>query len=688
MKWLLVIVILFFMYRALSQLSDIEKDIIIERTIEFISESNEAADIDYTTFIEDFYLLIDNPLNINQASFEDLTRLNLLSDIQIQEILDYRYRYKQFLTIYELGAIASIDRNTVQVILPFIFVGAVVEKRVNWKNALKYGKHDVLMRYQRVIEEKEGYQSLPDSILLENPNKVYQGNPDRYYIRHRYTYKNKISYGFTGEKDAGETFFRADNAYGFDFYSAHLAINDVGRIKKIIVGDYHANFGQGLNIWTGFNMGRTVQTLKVKQSGTGLRPYTSANESQFFRGVGLTVDFHKIESTVFASFKRIDAAISNADTLDADMVIDNFQLTGYHRTLNEIAKKNTVGEMVLGAASSFQTNRFKINITGLYSKYSSSSGGNSRLYNQFNFMGVENLSFGLDYQYVLPKLSFFGEVASSTNAKFNAINGVLWQFDPKLDLVFVHRYLDKANQNLFSNNFARSSQNGQGIYLGIESRLNAKMNASVFYDQSKSDWFRYLIDGPSVERSFLGQLAYDINRYANVYIRLRSRLKERNISGGDYAITPQSTQETQSIRLHYSQRINRQFSVKTRIEWSRYEFNGEKSNGLLMYQDVIYTLKKIPLKLYGRYAMFDTDDYNARIYAYENDLLYVFSVPGYFYQGFRTYLMAKYDIGKKMDLWVRWSRTSYTNQNTISSGLEQINDHHKSDIKVQLKIRF
>jgi len=170
--------------------------------------------------------------------------------------------------------------------------------------------------------------------------------------------------------------------------------------------------------------------------------------------------------------------------------------------------------------------------------------------------------------------------------------------------------------------------------------------------------------------------------------RVRSRLKPRNISGSSDAITQQDMQNTNSIRLHYSQKINKQFSVKSRIEISQYQFNGEKSNGLVMYQDLIYSLKKHPLKLYGRYAIFDTDDYNSRIYTFENDLLYVFSVPGLFNQGFRTYLMAKYAIGRKIDLWLRWSRTTFTDQKTISSGLEEINGNFRSEIKAQLKIRF
>ena len=102
-----------------------------------------------------------------------------------------------------------------------------------------------------------------------------------------------------------------------------------------------------------------------------------------------------------------------------------------------------------------------------------------------------------------------------------------------------------------------------------------------------------------------------------------------------------------------------------------------------------YNLRlEIPLKLSARYAIFDTDNYDTRLYAYENDLLYVFSIPSYFYKGMRTYLMLKYDFGENIDFWARWGLFSYANEDGISSGLETIYGSKKSDIKLQLKIRF
>jgi hypothetical protein len=88
------------------------------------------------------------------------------------------------------------------------------------------------------------------------------------------------------------------------------------------------------------------------------------------------------------------------------------------------------------------------------------------------------------------------------------------------------------------------------------------------------------------------------------------------------------------------------------------------------------------------YAIFDTDNYDTRIYAFENDVLYGYSSPAYYYKGSRINCVVKYRISRSIDVWVKYGQTFYSNKNVVSSGLTQINGNSKSEVKLQVRFKF
>jgi len=688
MKYFFIIIIVF--CNILSFAQEDERNTIIEKRIEFIGESLEDSDVDFTTYLEELYFFYDNPINLNQTSFDELSRLNLLTDVQIISILDYQRKFGEILTIYELKAVQEMDQDVIDRIIPFVSAGEAREYKLKLKNILKYGRNDVIIRYQRGLQTKEGYVPKSDSILEASPNKQYLGSPDKIYARYKFSYKDKISWGITAEKDAGEQFFKGAQSKGFDFYSAHLMIKDLGIVKKVVIGDFHANFGQGLTMWSGFNMGKSADVLNVKRYARGLKKYSSVNESNFMRGVGVTLQKNKFDLTAFASHKRIDANINVSDTLfgDGDGGITSFQSTGFHRTPGEIEDIDAVKQTIFGGAAHYSGDDLKVGIVGVSTIYDIPLKESSQTYTQYKFNGTSGFSVGVNYLYFKGKTSFFGEVTTSQNLSLVTLNGVTWHADPRLDIVLLHRYIDKKNQAIYSAPFGGATSNENGLYVGVKAKISKKFNVSAYYDQFTHSWLKWSTDGPSHGREIFVQADYKINYNASMYVRLKNKITQRDTKNDVVGIDDQVFINKTTLRLHYSQRISKQVTLKSRIEGVTFIYDKEKSNGLLLYQDLIYKFKKIPLKLSARYAIFDTDNYDTRLYAYENDLLYLFSIPSYYGQGIRTYVMAKYDFGKQIDLWVRWGMFSYANTTEISSGLEKVEGSLKSDIKIQLKIRF
>ena len=112
--------------------------------------------------------------------------------------------------------------------------------------------------------------------------------------------------------------------------------------------------------------------------------------------------------------------------------------------------------------------------------------------------------------------------------------------------------------------------------------------------------------------------------------------------------------------------------------------NNPSENGYMLYQDILFRSEKFPVEFTFRYALFGTDGYDSRIYTYENDVLYAFSIPSFYDDGQRIYLMAKW----KINFWLRLARTTYFNKTTIGSGADEIIGRYKTEVKAEVKIKL
>jgi len=139
--------------------------------------------------------------------------------------------------------------------------------------------------------------------------------------------------------------------------------------------------------------------------------------------------------------------------------------------------------------------------------------------------------------------------------------------------------------------------------------------------------------------------------------------------------------------LHFQFNPSEIITLKTRLEHVFYK--GLKTeNGWMVFQDVQLSPERIPLNLSARLAYFNTESYNSRIYAYENDLLYTFAVPAFFGKGFRTYLNLKYKISERAEIWFKLANTSRNDVESIGSGYNEIAGNHKTELKFQLRLKM
>ena len=649
------------------------------------------AELDYSDFADDLGRLRRHPVNLNLASDENLRKLTFLNELQIANLRSYIQQYGNIASIYELQMIEGFNQEMIELMLPFITLTPQLQNnKITLSRLMRYGKADLTVRYQQILEQQKGYLPASDSLLLANPNARYLGGQGRLYTRFKYAYADRLQFGFTAEKDQGETFFPKNDTLkkGFDFFSVHVYYQDPGIVKQAALGDYQVQFGQGLTLWSGLSFGKLPGEIGGKKSGQGIKPTSSANENLFMRGAAATVGSGKMAVTFFYSSHYVDANLVAGDTLDAsDAYFSSLQESGYHRTPNELADKHTARIEAAGGHVTFKTGTLHLGATAYQAKLNAGLRKPSSPAYLFDITNQTSVNAGMDYDYLYKKLNLYGEIARSDNGAVAFLNGMAFAADPRFLISAIYRNYPRDYNNLLCNAFAEGSHpiNEKGLYTGFVASLASKWTLTAYVDQFKFGWMKYRVDAPSHGAEYSAQITWQASRTSEVTLRFREVRKQLNSTENSYFNVLQTTGK-RDIRLQLSITPMPYLSLRSRIAYSEYHDGKGTSNGYLVYQDIGFRPEKSNVSLVARFALFDAPAYDSRLYAYENDVLYAFTSSSYYGVGSRFYVVAAWQPAQHIELWLKYSRTYYTDRQTISSGLDEINGNKRSEIKVQLRL--
>ncbi len=657
-----------------------------EQQLENITENNEDQETEDDSYLQQMVQYLKNSINLNTAGTGELNQLRILSPLQIQNLILYRNLFGKLIDLYELQAVPGWNIATIQKIRPYINVSTQVSVTETMGMRTKNGEHSILFRVSQVIERSEGY--FPDQAVVTN---VYPGSPQNLLVRYKYVYKNLFQYGIVAEKDAGEQFFKGKQRQGFDYYSAHVFVRKIGILKSLALGDFTVNLGQGLTQWQSLAFKKSVDVVNIKREADVLRPYNSAGEINFHRGAGITLANKNRELTLFVSYKNIDANLVTDTAQSQDDFVSSLQTSGYHRTKSESDDKGVQRQLAFGGNLSFQLNRLHLGINGIHYTFRWPLIKAAEPYNKYALTGSSFGNYSFDYSYTFKNLHFFGEAASTSGFDKAFINGLIVSASSRVDLSLLYRKISRSYQSLYSTSFTESTYptNEKGLYTGIAIRLNHVWRIDAYADFYKFPWLRYRVDAPSTGTDYLIQFTYKPNKQLELYTRYKAESKAINVNPGQLTLSPVVQQPKKNWRTQVSFNLNKTITLRNRTEMVWFDKNGlSESQGFLTFFDFIYKPMLKPFAGSLRLQYFETNDYNSRLYAYENDVLYSFSIPVFYEKGFRYYVNVNYDINKKLRVWVRWAQAMYPDRTVIGSGLDEINGNKKSEIKLLVMYKF
>ena len=650
----------------------------IEEQLENLAEQQQAISEDDNQLLQ-LAQFRKEPLNLNTANKNELFALGFLNDLQIENLVGYRQLMGMLIDIHELQAVPGWNITTIRQLLPFITIVSPLSLKDQAQKRFRNGEHQVLFRVSQEFDET----SKPEI-------EKYKGSAQHLYLRYRYHYKNLLQYGIVADKDAGEQFLRGVQRMGFDFYSFHFFWKKTKRIQAIAIGDFVVNMGQGLIHWQGLAFGKSADAMNIKRQAPVLRPYNSAGEFNFHRGAGITMGKGKWEATIFLSWRKLSASLT-VDSIQHTLSVSSLPQSGYHRTEAELAGRNKLHQLAVGGNINYSNGRFHVGVNSIAHRFSMPLQKSNEPYNLFAIKGKDWFNGSIDYQYTFRNLHLFGEAAIDRNQHRAIVNGLLVSMDSKIDASVFCRFISKQYQSVSGNAFTENTlpSNEKGIYTAITVRPSAAWRIDMYADIYSFPWLKYRVDAPSIGKDFLMQVSYKPDRRMEIYTRFRNKGKQLDQPGNDFYSPAITFSSKQNWRIHLGYKISPAIEVRSRVEMNWYDAditrndnNIEKQSGFLTFIDFIHKPMSKKLSWILRMQYFETNGHDSGVYAYENDVLYSYSVPVFFDKGYYAYVIINFDLNQHLSCWIKWSYTTATHITDSGYG----SGDGKSTLKLQLRI--
>ena len=297
----------------------------------------------------------------------------------------------------------------------------------------------------------------------------------------------------------------------------------------------------------------------------------------------------------------------------------------------------------------------------------------------YDFTGDRNNLYTIYYNSFIKKILLYGELSTNDNNKYAVIQGMSFRPSDRLTINFLFRKYNMGYVTLYGQGPGAGSKttNENGVFGNFTFEAARHLFICGGCDIHHFPWLKYRCSAPTygvrkeIKARFLP--TEKLIMEASYYNRL-----SMSDSTETKGIPDQKKVITSSFKASARYSVHDNLTLGTRIDFSFVNTSG--SRGMILFQEISYSFSKVPVTLWARYCLFNTNDWDSRIYTYENDLLYSYSIPVLYGQGSRSYIMAKWKIGNFAELRIKYGITS-----SVTTGKS---GESTDEIKMQFRVWF
>ncbi|MEO6939672.1 MAG: hypothetical protein ABI444_05975 [Candidatus Kapaibacterium sp.] len=620
-----------------------QEENILEGSVGHLSETGAI-----NAYLDAIDLLSNYPVHLRSAKRDDLFAIPSLTGIEIARVMARLHR----------GDSSSIPAS-------------LIDESAETENFIASGT-----RSKDFVRLRSRVQFDPDATNEAGyQNGKLLGTPERYYDR-LLVRTLGVRAALVQSKDAGEPNF-ADLLGGFLALDQSLSFSANVGIRGFVIGDYKMAYGNGLVFGNGYSSVKSRDVVQNVQSHPS-RVEGSLSTASSFRGAASQFIIGPLDATIFYSRKFVDAALDTSG-------ITSLPTNGYHRTTDEIARKNAASIQAIGAHLSSDISLGRDLHSTLSGTYYSSAFSDPLQINTTKPIAQKGDVGSLSFQASNTIISIEAEGAMSavdTARAFAGTASLLLEPEEGLTFALNYRNLSRNFSSRFGGTFGESTtdaRNEEGLYLGTEWKLIPDLFTLSAYADLSHTFQGAKIDQPPIRTSdYLVGITLEKNITGiTAYAQLHQKAKEEFTHGvnvGGISQTISGERVSSDLLLEGSIPIVSHLKIKFRAEHLTVQHVQLATDGRTTETGVLFYLAPIlqlpqQITLEARAIFFRTDSYDSRLYAYESELLGASSITPLYGKGVRGYLLASIFLAPTIHLSLKAAETFFDTPRSFGSGV-------------------
>lgn len=625
--------------------------------------------------LEEYQLQQENlrfrKLDLNRADRQDLLQSGLLSQTEIDALLDHRARFGALLAWYELQVIPGFGPARLAVLQAHCEVSAG-HQRDSWRNSWREARHSVMSRSDF---------NWPLAVGYSNQRRIdgqshYAGSP----LGQRLQYRQQglmHKAALTLSREAGEL--------GFDRLGGHVQLQSNGRIKRLVLGDYHLQWGEGLVANTGFGAMRGTTLDGFYFPGMQLKGASGAQLFGTYRGAIAQIRLNNRWHWVPWLY-RMHWSSSLQSLSDGNGHFSSINRSGLHRTPTERLNRHNLQVQGWGSVMQYQNQGFYL-VAGIqYLQLGWPASPNPEAYRMLQPTGPDRWHASLSHQYRMRRMQFQGELVWQAQGGMAIVQQWFANLPGNLQSRVAFRHFNPQFHSYLGNSLQRGSEvsNEQGWLFNLQYQPGRKLTIAAFADFYRYPWLRYRIDEPAAGSEQRLLLHWQADKHKSLSWQTRYEEFERNGSATDWSGTQTFKRFRHNLQYHEQVSENWDYSWQWGFN-TLYTPNAQPANAHALLLRLRYAYEN--WRFATQFSFFDVPDYDNRFFFTEPDVLYGAGMAQLSGSGQRFVLLFQYKQ-RRFDLWLRYARMQQTDRDQIGSGLDQLPGNLRHQIRLQLQWKY